>query len=401
MINIKKKWHYTHSYPKNMNDINYMELVKDSIFNNSFYNQLINIIKSPSEKNIILRYSQFIKKNFTDILLIGSGGSTLGAQCFYSFKYEKTPNFHFLENIDPHTTKKTLSKLNKEKTYILIISKSGKTIEVLSQFLFLNKEWGILSRDQCLVITESSDNALRELSDYYKFDIIDHPEIGGRYSCLSIVGLLPASISGLKIDDIKNGAFKALNDFDQIFLDAFILYKLYFCGFIQLVLMSYCDRLNTFNRWYVQLISESLGKNNKGFTPISFIGLSDQHSQLQLYLDGPKDKVFTLITTNHEKLMISKERFKNFSNPISYLSYENFNSIIKIESLITLNLLKNRQLPTRNIHSNKINEEFLGNLLATFMLEVVMIGFFMKINPFDQPAIQEKKNLSDRYFNNF
>ena len=249
------------------------------------------------------------QKRFKNVILFGTGGSSLGAQtCIELYQSrvstpKDSPYFHFMDNIDPHTFQKLIENIDLQTTGFLVISKSGTTAETLCQFLSLISVFkDKLSQDQVIVITEPKNSPLRRLAEQYHYQVLDHPtQIGGRFSVFSIVGMLPAFIAGIDVHAILKGAQQYLSqEMDGITHNtvqgAALTYAYYQqFGCTQTVLMPYIDRLSAFALWFRQLWAESLGKEKKGITPINALGTVDQHSQLQLYLGGPKDKFFTLV----------------------------------------------------------------------------------------------------------
>ncbi|MEI8295422.1 MAG: glucose-6-phosphate isomerase, partial [Alphaproteobacteria bacterium] len=228
--------------------------------------------------------------------------------------------------------------------------------------------------------------------------------IGGRYSCFSVVGLLPAAIAGLCVSDILAGAhqyWQAQMHPDSLcepLRAAGYIHALIGQGKTQSVMMPYCDRLRPFSRWYAQLWAESLGKNGKGMTPIPAIGAVDQHSQLQLYLDGPQDKVFTLITLapqhNNE---IVQDNLENFPLPLPLFHGKSLSDLMVAEQRATLETLYNRGCPVREICLETLTEKTIGALMMHFILETLAMSLFLEVNPLDQPAVEEGKRIAQQY----
>ncbi len=236
---------------------------------------------------------------FEDVLILGTGGSSLGGQALYALSAQEKPHLHFLDNIDPHTFEKLFMDLNPKTTGLVVISKSGLTVETLMQLLTCMQR-GLM--EEVLVITEPQENPLRKLAKSQNWPCLDHPpDVGGRYACFSVVGMIPALLGGIDVFAFRKGAAEVLrshleNSEPTALLGAQVgLFLKNKRGKSLSVLMPYSDQLHFFALWYCQLWAESLGKNGKGTTPVAALGTVDQHSQLQLYLDGPKDKFFTLI----------------------------------------------------------------------------------------------------------
>lgn len=355
---------------------------------------------------------------FEDILILGTGGSSLGGQALLPLRntHHKSPRFHFLDNIDPHTFHDIFSTLSFEKTGVIAISKSGNTSETLMQLLICLQQW--LSslpdanlKDHFLIISEPRDNGIRRLAKVHHLPCLDHPtDIGGRFAVFTIVGMLPAMIANIDVNAIRLGARQVLSSAltaketskCQPLQGALAHMALAKKGVTQTVLMPYIDRLNTFTLWFRQLWAESLGKrdhNNEGqgITPIQSLGTVDQHSQLQLYLDGPRDKLFSIITLDHHA-----DSFKMNLPPVGHPSVDLFQGktmgdLMMAEQQATIDTLRHHQCPTRVIHLKTLDEKTLGGLMMHYIIETLAMAHLMDVNPFDQPAVEEGKILTQRY----
>lgn len=342
------------------------------------------------------------RDSFEDVVLLGTGGSNLGAKTLCALQETQSPRLHFMDNVDPHTFSRLFKTLNPNKTGFIVISKSGNTAETLSQFLNCLQHWQkSLGQDKLpdhyLLISEPTDNKLRELGNHYKLPHLDHPtDIGGRFSCLSLVGLLPALIAGLDAAKVRSGAQKYLEACvegtqlapQQGAALAMSHEKTHPIN----VIMPYVDRLADFGMWYRQLWAESLGKEGRGITPVRAMGTVDQHSQLQLYLDGPKDKLFTVIeldTQGHGDTLTNTS--------IDYLEGHTLGDLLAAETKATLETLKSHECPTRHIVLDKLEEDTLGALFMHYMLETVLTAHLMGINAFDQPAVEQGKILTREF----
>ncbi len=336
-------------------------------------------------------------KNFKKIVVLGVGGSSLGAKTISAINFQD--RVEFLESIDPATVCNFFNKLDIKKTFFLVISKSGETIETTCQTLILIdlfKKANIKNfSKQFLFITQSLDNNLAKIAKEINCEIYPHDaKIGGRYSAFSVVGMLPALLSGIDVKKVRKGAQKIIKNFlesDYITQNCALQISLYEQGFTSDVLMPYIDKLKNFNDWYRQLWAESLGKNNFGSTPINSMGTVDQHSQLQLYLEGPKDKFFTFVTSKNHKedflikdLKISKTLFGD----------KKLSDVLAIEEFTTIEVLNKKKLPIRIIKIEELNEETLGALMMQTILEIIIIAYTKNINPFDQPAVELRKDLA-------
>lgn len=334
---------------------------------------------------------------YKKILVLGVGGSSLGGKTLSALKFQE--KLEFLESIDPQTITNCLSKIDLKNTYFLVISKSGETIETLCQALIvldqIKKEKIKDFAKQFLFITESENNSLAKIAKKIGAKIVNHPQkIGGRYSCFCVVGLLPAAIAGLNIKKIRLGAQKILENFlneDDVANSCATQLALYSQGFGSNVIMPYVDNLKNFTDWYRQLWAESLGKNGFGSTPINSMGTVDQHSQLQLYLEGPADKFFTFITAkNHQKDL----PIKDLPACATLFGGKKLSEIVAIEQQTTIEVLNRKKLPIRIFELEKLNEESLGGLMMLMFLETILIAYAKNINPFDQPAVELRKILA-------
>jgi glucose-6-phosphate isomerase len=348
---------------------------------------------------------------FEKILILGVGGSSLGGKTLTALaKNHQLEKMHFLESIDPKTVENILAKIDFKKTFFLIISKSGQTIETVCQSLIIiekikNLGAKISSKiflESFLFITETKNknSIISKIAKKIKAPIINHPEnIGGRFSYLSVVGLLPAAIAGLDINKIRQGAKKIIEDFlngkdgDSIIKSCAIQLYLYDLGFSNNVIMPYIDDLKNFNDWYRQLWSESLGKNQFGPIVINSMGTVDQHSQLQLYIDGPKDKFFTFISQKNS----ANDFLINDLKPLNTLfGGKKLSKILKTEQATTTEVLNQKKLPIRNFIFNKIDELSLSALMMQMFLEVILISYVKNIDPFNQPGVEIRKKLAKK-----
>jgi glucose-6-phosphate isomerase len=357
-------------------------------------------------------------QTFEDVLILGTGGSSLGGQTLLSLRnpQHKSPRFHFLDNIDPTTFDHLFSTLSFEKTGVIAISKSGNTSETLMQVLICLQQWLVsLShtnlKDHFLIISETRDNGIRQLAKTYNLPCLDHPtDIGGRFAVFTVVGMLPAMIANIDVKALRLGARQVLASTltatktqDCLPLQGALVHMaLATRGVTQTVLMPYIDRLSTFTLWFRQLWAESLGKRDKngesqGITPIQALGTVDQHSQLQLYLDGPRDKLFSIITLDHRE-----NSFKMNLPPVGHSSVDLFQGktmgdLMIAEQQATIDTLRHHQCPTRVIHLKTLDEKTLGGLMMHYILETLAMAHLMDVNPFDQPAVEEGKILTQRY----
>ncbi|MBI29492.1 MAG: glucose-6-phosphate isomerase [Pelagibacteraceae bacterium] len=407
---------YSNCFSKINNYKNYLNLLKNS-------KELDSIIGSSNFLKIINNYDEInkVKKLCTDLLgerkkpfkkfcIFGTGGSSLGAQTLINLLPGKNKEtIIFFDNIDPIIFNERLDKIDILNTCFIVISKSGKTPETLSQFSALLtkcEERGIdigKIKKNFILITENSKNPLSSIGKEYDLLLIEHDKnIGGRFSIFSIVGLLPAYLAGVDIEKFIKGAKISLSDAlekNTIFHieGASLTSCLYQEKNMNInVLLTYADSLKAFGSWYRQLWAESLGKNRLGSTPLHAVGTLDQHSQLQLYLDGPKDKFFTIIKSNFaDQGAIMHNILGKFD--ASYLSNKSMGDLMHAEQNATIQTLINKNLPVREIFINKINPESLGSLIVHYFLEVIGVGIILGIDIFNQPAVDEGKILTKNY----
>lgn len=337
---------------------------------------------------------------FEDILILGTGGSSLGGQALYALSTQTKPRLHFMDNIDPFTFDAIFKKVDLKKTGVIAISKSGSTVETLMQLLICIERFAKEGlKDHFLCITEPTDNPLRKIAQSQNWPCYEHPStVGGRYSCFSIVGLLPAILAGLDVSSFRKGAQDVLRqhlteECPPALKGAALAVHLQKNHQKTLsVMFPYSDQLQLFSLWYCQLWAESLGKEGKGTTPISALGTVDQHSQLQLYLDGPKDKFFTIIapswTGKGDKVSLPL---------IPEFTGKTMGDLFAAEQKATYETLVRNECPTRLITIDHIDERTLGSLMMHFMIETILTSYLLNVNAFDQPAVEEGKCLAREY----
>ena len=330
-------------------------------------------------KNSYTKKQIFKYKKSLGFRIIGMGGSTLGTQTIYDFlKHKIKKNFIFIDNLQAKSTK------DKKKYTNLIISKSGNTIETI-----INANILIKKEDRNIFITENKNSYLLNLAEKLKSDIIHHNDfIGGRYSVLSEVGMLPAELMGL-----KSSNFRQLNNLikNKRFINSLISNvssTLYFIRKKKFnsVIINYDERSENLFNWYQQLIAESLGKKKKGLLPIISNMPKDNHSTMQLYLDGFKNNFFTFFYVNEK----NSEKIKNNTILSSqyYLKNKNLSQVTLAQKKATENVFKNKNIPFRSFEIKKRDEKTLGELFCFFILETILIGQSMNLNPYDQPAVE-------------
>lgn len=391
-----------------------LEAIAQAYADNSL--PLLRLAETDADLQSLKPVAERWRQDFDDVVVLGTGGSSLGGQTVCALADvgfgpgTGAPRLHFIDNIDPHTFEALLRQVGLERTGFIVISKSGGTAETITQFLIclgaLDKQAGdAAAADKFLIITEPGDNPLRQIATSRGISVLDHdPGIGGRFSVLSLVGMLPAMIAGLDAAAIRSGAdmvLKAALDAKTAAdcpaaVGAAINVSLFENkGATSTVLMPYADRLASFGLWFQQLWAESLGKDGNGTTPIGALGTRDQHSQLQLFLDGPTDKMFTLLTLD----IAGAGGTVNTSSDerLSYLNGRSMGDLLDAEQRATATALIDRGCPTRVISITALNEEALGGLMMHFMLETIIAAHLLGVNPFDQPAVEAGKKLARQF----
>ena len=367
---------------------------------------LFNVAKRQDDLSLLNDVAGHIRSSFKHLIVFGTGGSSLNGQMLANLKYFVADQFNviFLDNVDPHRFHAALAPIAFEETAFLCISKSGNTLETQAQFLLLCSMFGRkLGTSYSLgknifVITDPGDNPLRTIAAGIKATIIDHDNIGGRFSTLTAVGLLPAMVLGLSAERLRAGACAMIDEHYQAdaadckaVLGAAIHRYQAVLGYDICVTMPYIDRLSCFANWWQQIWAESLGKNGYCTTPIKAMGTIDQHSQLQLYLDGPRDKFFTLITMDSRGV---GEKISAHGSNMSLLDGKTLGDVMYAMQETTLQTLLANNLPSRRIDLPKLDEEIMGGLTMHFALETVLMSYFLQVNPFDQPAVEAGKIIA-------
>ena len=355
------------------------------------------------------------KKNF---IHVGIGGSSLGTETLVNSlgKPFLKDQIFFINNIDPDEIKEILDKVDLKESLFFIVSKSGGTAETIASFcLILNhfKKNGFIEKDfyqSTVIATDPDKGQLRSLADSYKIETLPIPEnIGGRFCVFTPVGLFPSLFAGIDIKKVLEGAEKIKNQLREKDLKKNILIKaasfLYFLkskkNINQTVLMPYSSKLKILSPWFVQLWAESLGKKDssdgkeiyEGLTPIGAYGATDQHSQMQLFMDGPKDKCIIFIEVCNFKNDFKLEN-KEEGSTFSKLKNSTVKELLKAELEGSLKAFEEKGRPYFLITIDELNEENMGSLLIFFQSLTVLMGSFLNINPFDQPGVELAKKYS-------
>jgi glucose-6-phosphate isomerase len=349
---------------------------------NLILNQKTQVISSLSKsyKDSFSKKNTKIFNKKLDYRIIGMGGSTLGAQAIYDFLKKKIKKkFIFVDNLNTSKNKQTKKNLNN-----LIISKSGNTTETI-----VNANILIKKKDRNLFITENRKSYLSLLAQKLKAEVVDHNNyIGGRYSVLSEVGMLPAELMGLNYKKFRQLNNLVNNKFFMKSLVSNVESTIHFLKTKKFnsIVINYDEQSTNLFNWYQQLVAESLGKEKKGLLPIISIMPKDNHSVMQLYLDGFKNNFFTFFYSHENNtskinndLVLPEQKF---------LKNKDINQIMFAQKKATEVVFKKKNIPFRSFEIKKRDEKTLGELFCFFILETILIGKALKINPFDQPAVE-------------
>jgi len=364
----------------------------------------------------IKRKGQQIANNYRRTVVFGIGGSSLGGEMLVRTLGSQEPanTVEFYDNVDPSTLV-ALDKVDWNETMLLVVSKSGNTAETLSQFLtmlpIMEHQLGSDKvKEHVLVITENTDGALYQLAERLEIEVIEHPPVGGRFSVLSVVGLLPAYVGGVDIDGVMEGARSMM---ERCLESDIVTNPAFYNGAAQYlhaernrtisVVMPYADNLRFVVNWFRQLWAESLGKidaqgKNRGLTPTEAHGVTDQHSQLQLLLEGPDDKLVTFLSDPGFRFrgLRVPMRFQDIP-AIAPLAGHTIGELFVSELKATRTTLSRRGRPNRTLALLERDAYALGELIILLEMETVVVAELMGIDAFDQPAVEESKVLTREY----
>ncbi len=375
-----------------------------------------------TSKDIIVKLKEYEKENSflaeaKNIVVVGIGGSSLGAKAVDSMLNHKNStgkNLYFFENSDPINISKTLNKLNKEETLFIIISKSGGTIETTSIFKTIIDRFGIdLNSDDTkrLIVITDNGSALSKFGEDFGIKEFNLPlNVGGRFSVLSSVGIIPLYIAGYDVEALLSGAGELVENFfdrkeEHLFQKACHLYKNWDKNSIN-VLFAYSNSLEDFTKWYVQLWGESLGKidkdgKNVGLTPIGLTGSVDQHSFLQLIIEGPRDKTVTFINVENfeNDLVIPDVSLKNIEKT-DFINGKKFEELINAQCDATMQSVKDVNVPADKITIPTLDERNCGTLIMYYEILTSLVGVMLNINTYDQPGVELGKVILGKKFQN-
>ena len=375
----------------------------------------------PHDAGMFQEVSSFVNKIKTEekyehLLVFGIGGSSLGAQAL--IESLKTPLWNrlskgkrkgfltvdFIDNLDPVVIRTVLNRLKLDQTLFVVISKTGTTVETIVPMLIakeLATEEGLDFYKQCVFITSKNKGILCELSRKNSIPIFSIPEnVGGRYSVFSPVGLIPGGLAGTDLNEVQAGIIEADRLCQEQNLKTNIASSIALCAYFSyaagkniFVLMPYSTSMKRFVDWFVQLWAESIGKAGKGSTPLPAIGATDQHSQLQMFNEGPSDKLVCFVKINKHKRDIT---IPDFSSEVpEFRAYANHKvgEILNIELDATRRALTENKRPNITITLPELDEYYISQLMYIFEMATAITGHLLEVNPFDQPGVE----LTKRY----
>ncbi|WDL74546.1 glucose-6-phosphate isomerase [Helicobacter winghamensis] len=363
-----------------------------------------------------LEYNTKFLESITNIIIVGIGGSSLGTKAIDTLlshqNNRKKIKLRFLEHTDPIMIQKDLRRVKYEDTLFIVISKSGLTVETTSLFKYILARFSLLKSDRknhLLAITDSNSPLQKWCQKEGIQNITISPNIGGRFSVLSAVGLLPLAILGYDIKKILQGAKQINDDFfinrkDNILKKALFLAKNETTYPIS-VLFSYSSVFRHFNAWYVQLWGESLGKldtyqQKRGLTPIALIGSIDQHSFLQLIMQGPANKTITFLSVENlsQRPLYIPDISLEGLEATDFVNQTSFNQLLKLQCISTKESVISQNVPVDSIVLDSLNEQSVGALVFYYELLTSCVGILLQIDTYNQPGVEfGKKILREKF----
>ncbi len=352
----------------------------------------------------------------TDFVHVGIGGSALGPMALHralnhpyynALSERRGPRIHFAENTDPATLSAILDLADPEATWVNVVTKSGSTVETMANFLVIRGvlvdalgDFGFQGR--MVATTDPEKGFLKEIAD--REDLITLPipkDVGGRFSVLTPVGLLPAAVTGLNVDALLAGAAQCVDEVEEQGAEhpAVVGAAMHFLmdtarGRNVRVMMTYADALERLAAWFVQLWAESLGKDGKGSTPHGAVGTTDQHSQVQLYMEGPQDKVIEIVEVrDHPRDLEIPAAYEDLEG-VGYLGGHTMAELLNVECDATRKALTEAGRPNATIRLGTVNEENLGYLLQALEIQTAVSGSLYGVNAFDQPGVEAGKQIT-------
>ncbi len=382
-------------------------LEKAGTYNRKLYESPLPFMQLPSQRfqfEDMHDIASSLQGRVKNLVVLGIGGSSLGTQTVmnallapFSDSREQ-PRCFMLDNIDPYTVGAVIDRIRPEaeNTAFIVISKSGDTSETIAQFMIFRELLG-RARDRIVLITDAQKGHLKEIADTEGYRVLNVPDgVGGRFSVLTPVGLLPSLMLGIDIDALVTGAEEMRRHIatapateNMAVVLASLLYIADAQGRHTHVMMPYCDRLSAFSDWFRQLEGESLGKKGLGPTPLKCIGVTDQHSQLQLFVDGPKDKFVLFLYAENKNLTIPPAF--PFIEDLNYLAGKDLSSLFRAEFLATGLALHNADVPNATLTLASVDARSLGALFFLFEMVIALMGNLYGVNAFDQPGVEQGK----------
>lgn len=350
--------------------------------------------------DIVSKIEEIAKRDFDSVVLVGVGGSSLGVKALYDM-LNLQKELIFLDNLDPYSIEQNSTKINPSRSIFIISSKSGTTIETISIYKYILEKFNIKSYENFIFITDPN-SPLESYAKEIGAIIFNIPKnVGGRFSVLSAIGLVPLGLCGADIKDLLAGANSAkeqyLDNGDDGVLQKAYHYATHSSAKIN-VLFSYSDRLTSFNEWYVQLWAESLGKKRGykrvGLTPVGLVGSKDQHSFLQLIMEGVKDKTVTFITIKDHNSTISVPNLKlNFLDGCDFVNSKSIAEVFNAQAHSTMQALASEMISIDELVIDRLDEWHCGWLIYYYELLTSATGLMLGINTYDQPGVEAGKRI--------
>lgn len=350
--------------------------------------------------DIVSKIEEIAKRDFDSVVLVGVGGSSLGVKALYDM-LNLQKELIFLDNLDPYSIEQNSTKINHNRSIFIISSKSGTTIETISIYKYILEKFNIKSYENFIFITDPN-SPLESYAKEIGAIIFNIPKnVGGRFSVLSAIGLVPLGLCGADIKDLLAGANSAkeqyLDNGDDEVLQKAYHYATHSSAKIN-VLFSYSDRLTSFNEWYVQLWAESLGKKRGykrvGLTPVGLVGSKDQHSFLQLIMEGVKDKTVTFITIKDHNSTISVPNLKlNFLDGCDFVNSKSIAEVFNAQAHSTMQALASEMISIDELVIDRLDEWHCGWLIYYYELLTSATGLMLGINTYDQPGVEAGKRI--------
>lgn len=360
----------------------------------------------------VKQFSNEVKSKFDTIVVLGIGGSMLGPLVILEALGAKSKKkVYCVDNIDPDLIQQIDSKINYSKTIFLVQTKSGTTPETVAQYFYFRakviKE-NLPVKNHFVFVTDPENGYLRKSAPQDQITCFDIPEnVGGRFSVLSNVGLVLAGLLDIDIDALLEGGQNAVQKYFsgkdlssyRLAVSQFLLNQK---GKNITVLMPYTSRLKTFAGWYIQLLSESIGKTLDlqgkevwtGITPVPALGATDQHAQMQLFKEGPNDKLIVFLQVADHQVEVQIPDLFGDEKSLAYLKGKSFNQLLEAEFVGTRQSLSESEKPNITILIQEINPRSLGELFVFFEISVAFLGEIFNINTFDQPGVERSKVIT-------